>query len=36
MTTGSSTAQRRLERQGLSPREADQAVALALKTLAAR
>jgi len=27
--------QRRLERQGLSPREADQAVALALKTLAA-
>jgi hypothetical protein len=28
--------QRRLERQGLSPREADQAVALALKTLATR
>jgi hypothetical protein len=28
--------QRRLERQGMSPREADQAVAMALKTLAHR
>jgi hypothetical protein len=28
--------QRRLERQGLSPREADQAVAVALRTLAHR
>jgi len=28
--------QRRLERQGLSPREADQAVAIALRTLATR
>jgi hypothetical protein len=28
--------QRRLERQGLSPRDADRAVAVALRTLAAR
>lgn len=28
--------QRRLERQGLSPREADKAVAVALRTLATR
>lgn len=28
--------QRRLERQGLSPREADRAVAVALRTLATR